>query len=419
MRRCQQTNRKIFFFKFIFLHQFLARVLRRIQQFYASNYVTKLTLNTPKPSTNLSTSPRKSNNSNPTTFNTMQSHSTLETHASHLISLQKTSPPPNNTDSNNNMYNEEKTSFPPFPEISEHFIVRNPLILLICCSEYKGDWNNLSGPFSDYKILKKLFDDFYGWNVQSLVKNVTEDRIWDFFDKYRSSLREAKRSVACMNLLALALLAPCSTVHSQGCTSTVHTHPHFQFLTRSEAYSGCAILTTTRLRCVRSTTRTVLYGAHVRTVPCIVRSTRTARHDGLIVFMCGHGSMGYFVSCDDPGSNETSIKKHKRISLKSIQTYWNNLNARKLSNSPKIFFKVACRGEGMADTLQIEIPSRAGAKKWIHPFSEMVTIYASMPGDAIYDKKGDGKGSYLVHTLDTILRNPKWRLETLDSIILR
>ncbi len=120
----------------------------------------------------------------------MQSHPTLETQASSSA---------NNTSNKNNnpqMHsNEEKTSPHQTPAISEYFTVRNPIILLICCSEYKGDWNNLSGAFSDYKILEKLFDDFYGWNVQSLVRDVTEDRIWDFFDKYRSSLRETKRSV--------------------------------------------------------------------------------------------------------------------------------------------------------------------------------------------------------------------------------
>ncbi len=56
---------------------------------------------------------------------------------------------------------------------------------------------------------------------------------------------------------------------------------------------------------------TVRYGAHHCTpYPCI----HAAPYDGMVLFMCGHGSLGYFVASDDPGSNESNLKKHKRLS---------------------------------------------------------------------------------------------------------
>ncbi len=48
-----------------------------------------------------------------------------------------------------------------------------------------------------------------------------------------------------------------------------------------------------------------------------------------------------------------------------------------------------------------------------------MNIFASMPGDAIYDSAGKGRGSYFVEALDKILRDEKWGKEDLDSIILR
>ncbi len=57
--------------------------------------------------------------------------------------------------------------------------------------------------------------------------------------------------------------------------------------------------------------------------------------------------------------------------------------------------------------------------KWVHPFAEMVSIYASMPDEPTTDSTGRRTGCYLVSTLDEVLRNPKWRLETLEAICLR
>ncbi len=97
----------------------------------------------------------------------------------------------------------------------------------------------------------------------------------------------------------------------------------------------------------------------------------------------------------------------------------NNKNARKLAPFPKIFIKAACRGALQATAVRVRYPERAGALKWVHPFAEMVSIYASMPDEAARDSSGDGTGCYLVSALDKVLRNSKWRLEALESISLR
>ncbi len=142
-------------------------------------------------------------------------------------------------------------------------------------------------------------------------------------------------------------------------------------------------------------------------------------YDGLIVVMCGHGTMGQFVASDDPGYTEKREEKHKRLPLGDLKAMWNSKNARKLGPFPKIFIKAACRGALKGDSVQLRYPERGGAKKWAHPFAEMVSIYASMPGESSRDSSGEAMGCYLVSTLNTILRNPKWRLETLESICLR
>ncbi len=135
--------------------------------------------------------------------------------------------------------------------------------------------------------------------------------------------------------------------------------------------------------------------------------------------MCGHGTMGQFVATDDPGCYEEDVGKQKRLSLRASQTLWNSENARKLAPFPKIFIKAACRGALRATTVRVRYPERAGAVTWVHPFAEMVSIYASMPGESSGDNSGDGTGCYLVSTLDKILRNPTWRLETFEYIALR
>ncbi len=147
--------------------------------------------------------------------------------------------------------------------------------------------------------------------------------------------------------------------------------------------------------------------------------TNTVPYDGLILAMCGHGTMGEFVACDDPGCNELDVDKQKRLLLRDIQSIWNNKNARKLAPFPKIFIKAACRGALQATTVRVRYPERGGAVTWVHPFAEMVSIYASMPGESSRDSSGEGTGCYLVSTLDRILRNPEWRLETFEYIALR
>ncbi len=145
----------------------------------------------------------------------------------------------------------------------------------------------------------------------------------------------------------------------------------------------------------------------------------TVPYDGFILIMCGHGTMGQFVASDDPGYNELKVEKHKRLYLEDLKSIWNSKNVRKLAPFPKIFIKAACRGALQATTVKVRYPDRGGALEFVHPFAEMVSIYASMPDEAAGDSSSDGSGCYLVSTLDEILRNPKWRLETLESICLR
>ncbi len=102
--------------------------------------------------------------------------------------------------------------------------------------------------------------------------------------------------------------------------------------------------------------------------------------------------------------------------MEEISDFWNNANTPTLAGLPKLLIKVACRGLEIASTVKV---SRGGGNKFYHPNAENVHIYASMPGNAIYDSRGVGKGSYFVETLVRILRNEKWRKEDLYSIILR
>ncbi len=121
-----------------------------------------------------------------------------------------------------------------------------------------------------------------------------------------------------------------------------------------------------------------------------------------------------------PGCYEKKEEKHKRISLRTIQTLWNNEHARKLAPFPKIFIKAACRGALKASNVRVRYPERDGGLTWVHPFAEMFSIYASMPNESARDNNGrDGDGCYLVSTLDKVMRHRKWRLETLESISLR
>ncbi len=45
----------------------------------------------------------------------------------------------------------------------DYFIVNNPLVLLICCSQYEGGWDPLRGVNTDHKILS-LYDFFSKWD---------------------------------------------------------------------------------------------------------------------------------------------------------------------------------------------------------------------------------------------------------------
>ncbi len=89
---------------------------------------------------------------------------------------------------------EDRTSSLSVDHISkdDYFIVKNPLVLLICCSQYEGGWDNLEGVETDYKILTKLFGEFYGWTVDSIHKNVTQKAILDFMDGHKADITKNK-----------------------------------------------------------------------------------------------------------------------------------------------------------------------------------------------------------------------------------
>ncbi len=74
----------------------------------------------------------------------------------------------------------------------EFFMVKNPLVLLICCSQYEGGWANLPGVRTDHKILYELFHDFYGWRVDSIHEKVTKSSILDFLDSHKADIVKSK-----------------------------------------------------------------------------------------------------------------------------------------------------------------------------------------------------------------------------------
>ncbi len=84
--------------------------------------------------------------------------------------------------------NDEFKSSPPEETVSDYFIVKNPLVLLICCGQYQGGGtNNLPGVHKDLCILFKLFHTFYGWTVK-WVENKGKSQILDFMDKQRAEM---------------------------------------------------------------------------------------------------------------------------------------------------------------------------------------------------------------------------------------
>ncbi len=55
----------------------------------------------------------------------------------------------------------------------------------------------------------------------------------------------------------------------------------------------------------------------------------------------------------------------------------------------------------------------------LHPLADMVCIYSTMPGESAVDNSGRKEGCFLIRSLDTVLRNSKWRLDTLQTITTR
>ncbi len=66
----------------------------------------------------------------------------------------------------------------------DYFIVKNPLVLIICRSEYNPKWGKLPGVVEDRKTLVALFEGFYGWNVR-LCENQNKREIRAFLQDNR------------------------------------------------------------------------------------------------------------------------------------------------------------------------------------------------------------------------------------------
>ncbi len=109
---------------------------------------------------------------------------------------EKQSTNPQTSRGSENTDHEESKSFEACHEATisndDYFIVKNPIVLLICCSEYKGGWVDLPGVKRDYEILYNLFHDFYGWRVQSIHENVTQHSILKFWDDQYADIVKLK-----------------------------------------------------------------------------------------------------------------------------------------------------------------------------------------------------------------------------------
>ncbi len=104
----------------------------------------------------------------------------------------------NTHDNNHNESTSSSSSSQPPPDPNtiaihnDYFIVRKPLVLLICCSQYQGEWDDLPGVKKDRKILFDLFHNFYGCEVKSLHQNVTKEGILDFLKKAMAEIMISK-----------------------------------------------------------------------------------------------------------------------------------------------------------------------------------------------------------------------------------
>ncbi len=94
---------------------------------------------------------------------------------------------------NNEEAEESKSNDPSSPtdepmSHNDYFIVKNPLVLLICCSEYPGKWNELPGVETDHNTLRNLFHDFCGFKVESICGKLSYESIRDFLDVHKAPL---------------------------------------------------------------------------------------------------------------------------------------------------------------------------------------------------------------------------------------
>ncbi len=77
----------------------------------------------------------------------------------------------------------------------DYFIVKNPLVLLICCGKYQKH-KDLPGVDKDFGILKKLFQSFYGWTVEWIVDG-SKQEIGAFMEHHRSVVGNRNNNHQC------------------------------------------------------------------------------------------------------------------------------------------------------------------------------------------------------------------------------
>ncbi len=129
--------------------------------------------------------------------------------------------------------------------------------------------------------------------------------------------------------------------------------------------------------------------------------------DGLILALIGHGSYSYFAASDDPGEKEKDTSKHKRLSMRDIAEVWNPQNAPELAGFPKIIVKATCRESEGLEILNTEVSGLCE-----HPNGETLSFSTSMKGV-------NGKGSYIIQSINKICRDQRFGREDLHSIGLR
>ncbi len=129
--------------------------------------------------------------------------------------------------------------------------------------------------------------------------------------------------------------------------------------------------------------------------------------DGLVLVLVGHGGYGYFAASDDLGEKEEDVSKHKRLSMREITEVWMPKNAPELIGSPKIIIKATSKESENREIINMEIPGVCE-----HPNGETMYLTTSTKGE-------NENGSYIIQSLNKILRDPQFGKEDLHSMALR